>query len=484
MENSEVNHQVNSPTRDIKKAKVEAISQEYDDIKGNLQAICAEIQKQRKIHESNTTNNESLSKTAKALIKKQREEIKTLFDQLERAVEEEVDAVKEKNQQQQETLLRKLDSIEDGLKTLVSSVENKLSTEQKLQQGIRELEDKLARLVGENTITDYMYQQSQKIAEMLTTVKEMGSVVQQRPEISAVNQIVFGDRKAQDTIEANQVADSVDSKEEQTEDNEELEHSVAIRTRTKEDSQQSTITGLCIMSNCYIAVVDYGNRSVKMINTKENKIVSTLPMLSDPHDITKVTDDLVAVTLFYKKQIQFLSMDQSKSLSVTSVIDADSPCYGVIHLNDKIYVTQSNKVQILDKTGKVLQSFDSDSEGNQLFSHAKYLALSPDLRTIYVSDYTNNAVTALSTDGMVKAIYKDRDLRMPYGLAVDSKGYIYVCGYDSSNIHKLSGDLSSGKVILDESDGIVMPQSIGYSARQNRLYVGMWCNDTIRVYQL
>lgn len=478
MEGSSQNQKVDMKmARDVKKAKVEDVSMNQA-----VKEISNELDKQMEKYITNLTDIESLSNRCKTQIRKQREEIKNFFDKLEKDMLLEVDAIRADSLKRQDSNFKKLELYQKDFHNLMSDIGNQMKTEEKLRQEITVLKEQLVSLGNENTITHYKYQQSKKIQEVLQITDKLGTIQQKHKESKQMEETA-----KETATETNQTGESVNAVE--TESNEQeletdLEHSIAIHTRTKDDSQQSTVTGLCTVQNGFIAVVDCGNKSVKMINTKENKIVSVLPMESDPHDITKVNENQLAVTLFYKKQIQFISVDKSKSLSLMGNISADNPCYGIFHSNNQLTVTQSDKTEILDMKGEVLQHFASDSAGNQLFKHAKYLTMSPDYKTIYVSDYTKNTVTGLSTDGEVKAIYKERELQMPYGVTVDSAGNVYVCGYSSSTIHKLSADLSSGKVILDESDGIVMPQSIAFCARQNRIYVGMWCNDTIRVYQL
>lgn len=446
-------------------AQSDNIRMELTEVKGKLQKISKELDHERSVYETNKVINETQLSGAKEMLKKQREEIKIYFDKLESEIETKFITITENNVKRQNMV----EKFQKQLKaSLQKSDQQTSATMEKIVEDLKDLEDTLEKLKQENRVDHFKYEPSKQIKEMMLAIKELGTL------------LLDGPTDRTDGISTQIVENQNSTNGVQTH----TKRETSIKARTKTDEKPCTITGVCCLSDGFIVVVDCGNSLIKMIDTFNNKTVSSVAVESDPHDVTMVTDNIVAVTLFFKRKIQFFTVSQSRELSLLNFLETSTPCYGIIYSQDKITVTHKDKLEVINMKGENLKSFTTDSEGNQLFSHAKYLTQSPDHGTIYVSDYNNNTVKSLTTDGKVKAVYKNAELQMPFGLTVDKSGHVYVCGYNSNNIHRISGDLSKGQVILDASNGIVNPQCVDYNSQKNTLYVGMWCNDTIRIYQL
>ena len=58
-------------------------------------------------------------------------------------------------------------------------------------------------------------------------------------------------------------------------------------------------------------------------------------------------------------------------------------------------------VKVLDLEGHVLNVISTDYKGQQLFEEPFYIALSPDQKTLYVSDKGNHSVTSMDLNGTV-----------------------------------------------------------------------------------
>lgn len=84
----------------------------------------------------------------------------------------------------------------------------------------------------------------------------------------------------------------------------------------------------------------------------------------------------------------------------------------------------------------------------------------------------------------VMTIYENKNLVLPFGMTVDNRGNVYICGYGSVNIHVLSDNLSQGRVFLNETDGITKPISIAFSHTENKLFVSSEPSSEIAVFKL
>ena len=125
-----------------------------------------------------------------------------------------------------------------------------------------------------------------------------------------------------------------------------------------------------------------------------------------------------------------------------------------------------------------------DGGGDQLFTDPRYVCVSNDGETIYISDWKQNSVTSFTFDGDMKSTFKDERLVDPKQICTDGYGNIYVCGNRSRNVVKVTADLEMGTVVLSDVDGLdsnCYMYSISYCKDTNTFYIGY---ETIKVFQL
>ncbi|XP_053386352.1 uncharacterized protein LOC128550733 [Mercenaria mercenaria] len=251
-------------------------------------------------------------------------------------------------------------------------------------------------------------------------------------------------------------------------------------------------SSLCLLNENTLLATDYGSCSLIIfkITKTTSQCYDTIKTLSIPWDITKVADNKVAVTfpnerLLGEKMIELITFSDSMSVVDSHYISVSQPYYGIAYSNKTLIVSneENENVQILDMSGHIIKTIGKDHNGKPLFTAPIHLAVSPDNKTIYVSDWDRHTVTSITFDGKIKAIYKDDKLAQPSQLTVDDSGTVYVCGSASHNVHQLSSDLTKVKILLNESHGMNRPVSVAYCKGNNRLYVGMW-NSNIKVFNL
>jgi len=183
---------------------------------------------------------------------------------------------------------------------------------------------------------------------------------------------------------------------------------------------------------------------------------------------------------------KLIILKSENDLSLDNEICCNAQCWFVACFDDKLVVSCSDpyEVRILSMAGEVLHTLVTTSQGDRLFSTAPRLSVSSFNEAIYASDWKKNRVTMLDMDGNVRAVYEDADLRNPRHTDVDDTGMVYLCGSNSYNIHLLTPDCRKVKISLSERDGIKWPRGICYCRVTQRLYVSMWENDNIKVFQL
>jgi hypothetical protein len=201
----------------------------------------------------------------------------------------------------------------------------------------------------------------------------------------------------------------------------------------------------------------------KDYKTYEDEISFT----SGPMCITVVPcTDKAVVTLPHEESIQFINTTNNTK---DNKIDIGEWCGGVTVVKDKIYIGGIDKVIILNIDGSLVRKIPTDDSNNNLLYKERndQLLLRQDDR-----------LCCINLDGHV--IYR-YDISGFLGLAVDQQGHVYISGYDSDNIHRLSPDGTFRDIVLSKHDGVDGPQSITFNNDFTKLFI-INSGKTVLVY--
>jgi hypothetical protein len=244
-----------------------------------------------------------------------------------------------------------------------------------------------------------------------------------------------------------------------------------------------------LLSEHTLLALDYDRCSLIIIPLgKSNaEYIKEIKLNSKPWGVTKVSDYKIAVTFPNEGKIRQITFSDDMEVLDTTDIPGHGRCFDIAYSNNHFVVSYFNGftgcIKIVSISGIKVKLFALDDNGWDLFIKPYYLIVSPDNTMIYVSDMRRHTVTCLTFDGEVAAIYIDDQLKAPHQLAVDEYGSVYVCGYDSNNVHQLSHYLTKVK-ILDKSHGIDTPTSIAYCQNTKKLFVGMNQSSKIKVFNV
>jgi DNA-binding beta-propeller fold protein YncE len=177
-------------------------------------------------------------------------------------------------------------------------------------------------------------------------------------------------------------------------------------------------------------------------------------------DITRVTSTELAVTLPDKQTIQFISISSNKLVKKHNV-KVDGDLQGISCYQDKLVVSywKPAKLQILYMNGTILTTIDRKN----IFSYPCNVIRNRS--SIYVSDCNMKTVTRLNWQGDVKGSYSD--MSWPRGMSLSDDGTVFVCDWRRNVIEEISGDCSTGNVVLQDLKG---PLAV------------CWCGETKKLY--
>ncbi|XP_053375967.1 uncharacterized protein LOC128547382 [Mercenaria mercenaria] len=250
-----------------------------------------------------------------------------------------------------------------------------------------------------------------------------------------------------------------------------------INVKTVSDVYDCTITGLAETDTSRLAVADCVNQVIKIIDVKQEKIVSELKMTSSPWDLTLLLGGQLAVTLPSKHLIQILSF--SNGLSNVRQLKIDQKCYGIAFIEESLLVGMAfAKVKIMNLSEKVLKTLDCGGADD-----VSYITVSLKLRCVYAS--TGSYVIRFNISDEAVRQYMHRSLIMPNGLAVLADNSISICDLGNCNIHLISQNMKSGRIILQAAGKRMGPFCMALDSEEKKLYTCSYlsCNF-INVYNL
>ena len=163
------------------------------------------------------------------------------------------------------------------------------------------------------------------------------------------------------------------------------------------------ITGGVMLDNNMLALTDYDNSSVKIVDVNNNKVIYCIKLPTRPWDITRVEQDQIVVTCDNK--LVFIKV--GKTLSVMKEMDIGGESRGIVYTNNTFICSFVNPgcVKIINLGGKILKTITTDIRRQTLFKTPSYIVLSTNNNTLYVSDSGNNSVTSMDLDGNVQHVY-------------------------------------------------------------------------------
>ncbi|XP_060604388.1 uncharacterized protein LOC132757199 [Ruditapes philippinarum] len=228
-----------------------------------------------------------------------------------------------------------------------------------------------------------------------------------------------------------------------------------------------------------LVVVAYMCSAIVLVDPIKQNVLSQLFMSSSPKSAVSINGAGIAVALPLDGKIKLFDIINSEFVDRKKDIEVEKDCCSLAYSKSQccLYVSYkepTSKITILNETGKVVRLLDRDCLGNKLFMSPRYIILSLDEESLYVSDAHRDAVVKIHSDGRIGAVFKDEELNRPRGLAIDEHGTVFVAGMYSNNIFQLTSNLTKIGILLGSKD-VYGPLSIAIDKHTEKgcLYVGM-----------
>ena len=454
------------------------ISQEYQDLLKQVKLLKAKLTETKKLSERNCGDVKQCFTRFISDIQMFRSQINTKLDEIERTLKDKAQKIKTHDLKSMESISTQSESIQKHLSEMYSTLESLEKYEQNQQlfittktslKQVMDLGKKTDKISHENKIRKYSFSWNEEILQSLESCCELVDLnvkdrekrhLQKEKQSQAEGNIMHKDPEQ---MKANCVKN--------------------INIQHKQDRKSNCwITGSDLLTCDMLALTDRDNSSVKLVHLHAYAIISCLQLADKPRDLTCMDSNTLVVTCL--TNLTFLKFDEN--LSIMKKIPMEDGCHGITSHQNKLFVTFIGKkpcVKILNSAGAVLQTIQTNSQGQNLFVNPQHITLSTDGRTIYVSDPGQHTVTSYSVTGEQRNVYKHEKLVYPQGLTVIENKFLFVCGCRSHNLHEISCLCEHIQIVLDRKDVGEWPQTVLYNRTNNRIYIS-WGNKFVSVFKL
>ena len=434
-------------------------SQEYQDLLKQIKFLETKLTETKKQSDQNCEDVNQCFSTLISNIQQFRTKINTRLDELEKKVREEAQKIKKSDLKSMESISTQSESLQKHLREMSSTLESLEKYKQSQQlfisskhyvTEVMELKQKMEEMSFKNHIKKYSFQCSEDILNSLDTCCKL--------KVFEFQNIMYKDPKQ---IKA------------RFEKNINIQH--------KQDRKSDWwITGSDLLTCDTLALTDWKNNSVKLVDLHTDAITSCLQLADQLWDLTCM--DLKTMVVTCDTNLTFLKFDGN--LSIMKTIPVEDGCHGITSRQNKLFVTFTRKpcVKILNSAGAVLQTIQTNSQGQNLFVNPQYITLSTDGRTFYVSDYDQQTVTSYNVTGGQINVYRHDELKRPTGLTVIENKFLFVCGSD--NLHEISGLCEHIQIVLDRKDVGGRPCTVLYNRTNNRIYISCLVDKFVSVFKL
>ncbi|XP_060604386.1 uncharacterized protein LOC132757198 [Ruditapes philippinarum] len=245
-----------------------------------------------------------------------------------------------------------------------------------------------------------------------------------------------------------------------------------------------------LIKDDFLVVVAYLRNAIVLVDPIGRNVLSKLFMSSSPSSAVSINGTGIAVALPLHGKIKLFDIIDSDFVDRKEDIKVGKDCCSLAYSKSQccLYMSHyepTSKITVLNKTGQVVRLLDRDCFGKKLFMDPRFIILSLDEESLYVSDADRHVVIKIHSDDRIGAVFRDEKLHRPHGLAIDEHGTVFVAGMKSNNIFQLNSNLTKIGILVGSKD-VREPMSIAIDKHTGKecLYVGMAGNTKIKTFEI
>jgi len=248
-----------------------------------------------------------------------------------------------------------------------------------------------------------------------------------------------------------------------------------------------SIREILVVSSDYILLCFVLNPKVKLVNTRDGRILSEVSVTSWAkflfsnmwYRLSLIRKDRAAVA--FSNKIQFINI-QGQSITLGTVLKLKHDPVDVSRCGNSDLVVSyftAPWLEVISPDGSVCHQFRQNGTTSH-FGYPENLTTSVD-GYIYVSDRDTNKITKLDSSLQLLQTFSDPLLNKPCATISVSPDQLLVCSYDNYRIVLINTSTGESSILLGPEDGIERPMSLTYCPEQEKLYVTQ--EGALKVYK-
>ncbi|XP_052219661.1 uncharacterized protein LOC127837007 isoform X2 [Dreissena polymorpha] len=249
---------------------------------------------------------------------------------------------------------------------------------------------------------------------------------------------------------------------------------------TATDSRESSITGICVTSNGDLVISDFSNCCVKLLN-QAYKVIDQVKLSTTPWSMCNISSFEIAVTVseyYADRGIHFFQADNEKITQI-KVLKMNHVCYGIAYHDAGLFVTSGTALYQYTMDGRLVKKLYEDTSIT-----SKGVGMSPDGRSIYVTDSSNGKLLTLTRDGEVTATLQDPAFKLSLyvtcNLHVAATGHVFVFGDKTISQVYVDGKKILNTITLD----VPYTGSVYLNEDKRKFLIGVRNNDNIIKFKI
>ena len=230
------------------------------------------------------------------------------------------------------------------------------------------------------------------------------------------------------------------------------------------------------ISNGHLVLCDNNNRRLLVLDDNYRCVEEYTNLDTEPCGICIVQqggDDVLYVTSISTNTVQVITHNK-QGWSLTRSLSTDTDVGGVACVGETLITCHHDKVVVQSLSGNTKKEWSRQGDG-------PFVAVSPQGDRFYYTD-NNDVVCRGLQDGTVHWNYQHEKLEDPAGICTDPQGNVYVVGNSSNNIHQISADGATHRILVNTVQNMA-PIGIVFHPHRNMFIVtSYWGNVPIQEY--
>lgn len=228
----------------------------------------------------------------------------------------------------------------------------------------------------------------------------------------------------------------------------------------------------CFLPDNKVMLAGYQEKTLYVCN-KSGEECKKVRIANFPGGIT-IYNRSCALVSAWQHGVQKIDLGK---LTAGSVIKFHGECSAISSVRGQICVKNGvDHLKIVDINGKTIRKMPT--------MHNPWEVHINDIGSVFYSNLDNSDVHCVFPDGSNYLTYSSSELLDPAGLTLDNQDNLYITGFGSDNIHRISGDREVKEIVLSKDDGISSPSGITFNKQTNELLVINEDFTSIRIYKV